>query len=207
MGTAISFAQQKGGAGKTTLLIHLARAWQLAGKSVALIDLDPQRSLTFWNSLRTDDAFYCLEGAGWRAGSDIRDTAKSYDYTLIDCPGNASDLLEAAVRESAIVLVPCQPSPLDIWASKAILKMAESEKTPAKVVLNRVPARGQQVADAITSLKEAKAQVLSAKLGNRVAFSTKVAQGQTAFEGPGKTKAKAEITAIRKEVERNLKKL
>ena len=46
MGYAITFAQQKGGAGKTTVLAHLAAAWAGAGRDVAIIDLDPQRSLT-----------------------------------------------------------------------------------------------------------------------------------------------------------------
>jgi chromosome partitioning protein len=41
MGRIITLAQQKGGAGKTTVLVHLAAAWAGAGRTVALIDLDP----------------------------------------------------------------------------------------------------------------------------------------------------------------------
>ncbi len=44
MGHVITFAQQKGGAGKTTLLARLAASWSGAGRSVALMDLDPQHS-------------------------------------------------------------------------------------------------------------------------------------------------------------------
>ena len=54
MGHAITFAQQKGGSGKTTVLAHLAAAWAEAGRTVALIDLDPQQSLTRWARLRAD---------------------------------------------------------------------------------------------------------------------------------------------------------
>lgn len=40
----IAVLNQKGGSGKTTVATHLARALQLAGYSVLLIDSDPQGS-------------------------------------------------------------------------------------------------------------------------------------------------------------------
>lgn len=46
----IVIAAQKGGAGKTTLALHLAVEYQRAGKSVALIDTDPQRSAEMWGA-------------------------------------------------------------------------------------------------------------------------------------------------------------
>lgn len=63
MGKVITFAQQKGGAGKTTMLAHLAASWAEAGRSVALIDLDPQKSLTRWAELRADPGLALLDSA------------------------------------------------------------------------------------------------------------------------------------------------
>ncbi|MHA3914852.1 ParA family partition ATPase [Halovulum sp. GXIMD14793] len=207
MGIALTFAQQKGGAGKTTLVAHLARAWQQAGKSVILIDLDPQRSLSAWNNLRGDDAFDLRQGAGWRAGPDIREANAQADIVLVDCPGNASDLLQAALRESAMVVIPCQPSALDIWATDPILEMAAKEKTAARIVLNRVPPRGTHVDDATKALKNQEAQVLKSCIGNRIVLASQMGRGQTAFEQSGKTRAKAELTALRKELDRHVKKV
>ena len=41
----IAVLNQKGGAGKTTVATHLARAFQLSGAEVLLVDSDPQGSV------------------------------------------------------------------------------------------------------------------------------------------------------------------
>ena len=52
MGNVIAVAQQKGGSGKTMLTARFAAA--LAGQArVAVLDVDPQGSLTAWGRLRS----------------------------------------------------------------------------------------------------------------------------------------------------------
>ena len=46
---------QKGGTGKTTMAVHLAVEASRSGKTVALIDLDPQASAAKWGDTRSDD--------------------------------------------------------------------------------------------------------------------------------------------------------
>ena len=74
----ITVAQQKGGAGKTTVAAHLAVAWAASGRRrVAIIDTDPQGSLTQWHKVREQrmgDAETNLTFAaisGWRVRSEI----------------------------------------------------------------------------------------------------------------------------------------
>src|ERR1700733_5167790 len=52
MAIVITVAQQKGGTGKTTLAANLAAALAPATR-VALLDIDPQKSLTRWHAIRT----------------------------------------------------------------------------------------------------------------------------------------------------------
>ena len=80
-GRVITIAQQKGGAGKTSLAVHLAGAWAAEGRSVALIDIDPQESLTQWwrqrlEGGRANSRNLSLKTlAGWRASSEVRQSS------------------------------------------------------------------------------------------------------------------------------------
>lgn len=200
MGKAITFAQQKGGSGKTTLLAHLAHAWLLQGKKVAVIDLDPQGSLTRWLALGGLPALTQVDSRDYRAGSDIRSAATTHDLVLIDCPGNASSLLDAALRVSDLVVVPCQPTAMDIWATEAVLAMARAEGTASAVVLNRIAPRGSAADNALTVLVQSGARVMSSRIGNRIAFANGLVRGSTALASPGSSAA-AEIEALRRELE------
>ena len=225
MGQAITFAQQKGGAGKTTVLAHLAAAWAEAGRSVAVMDLDPQQSLTRWAALRADPAIALLESRDYRAGGDIKAARRQHDLVLVDCPGAASSLLENAMRESDLVLAPCQPSVMDVWATGSVIETTRKLKRPLRIVINRVPARHGSVLDTARKLKrpvrillnrmpprlgsldevlaalgDARALLLATQLGNRNAYSQAVLTGRTAPEVSPRSTAAAETYGLRAEL-------
>lgn len=201
MGRIITFAQQKGGAGKTTVLCHLAAAWAESGRRVALIDLDPQRSLTRWANLRADPKLTLVDSRDYRAASDMRSAAKTHDFVLVDCPGAASNLLDNAVRESDLVIAPCQPSVMDVWATGSVIETTRKLRRPLRIVLNRVPPRHGSVDEVVAALGPAQESLLATRLGNRVAFSQAVLTGRTAPELARRSAAAAEIEALKTEVE------
>jgi chromosome partitioning protein len=200
MGNVITFAQQKGGAGKTTVLAHLAAAWAEAGRSVAIIDLDPQRSLTRWAGLREDPAITVVESKDYRAGSDMKTARRSFDFVLVDCPGAASSLLDAAIRESDLVIAPCQPSVMDIWALDTVLAAARKAKRPLRILLNRVPARLGSLEEVLSALGENRALLLASQFGNRNGFSQAMIAGRTAPELARRSTAAAETYGLRAEL-------
>jgi chromosome partitioning protein len=201
MGKVIVFAQQKGGAGKTTVLSHLAHSWTRHGAHVEMVDLDEQGSLSTWAGLNREPALTCITSKPWRAEPDIREARAHHDLVLVDCPGNVSSLLESALRVADLVIVPCQPTGLDVWATASVLETAARQGTPARVLLNRVAPRGRAVEGIIARLQELGAEVLENRLGNRVAFATGFLEGTTSLGLARKSTANDEVEAVRGEID------
>jgi chromosome partitioning protein len=205
-GIIITIAQQKGGAGKTTLAAHLALAWAAAGRRVAVIDIDPQASLSSWFRLRQQrrgDAVADIEvGAitGWRVNAEVDRQARSHDIVLIDSPPHAATEARLAVRSASLVLVPVQPSPMDLWATRATLDLARSERVPALVVLNRVPARANLTETMIAEFAALGVPLARAQIGNRVALAASLADGQGISEAAPGSRAAEEIAALAAEI-------
>jgi chromosome partitioning protein len=127
-GLVITIAQRKGGAGKTTLAAQLAIAWAKSGVRVSVLDIDPQGSLAAWVELRRARlgsnavGFDFAALPGWRAASWIEDQVRRTDLVVIDNPPHAETEAQIAVRAAGLVIIPAQPSPLDLWATEATLK-------------------------------------------------------------------------------------
>ncbi|MEZ5931880.1 MAG: ParA family partition ATPase [Alphaproteobacteria bacterium] len=209
-GKVIVIAQQKGGAGKTTLAIQLATAWEQAGKRVAMLDVDPQGSLSAWRGLRDrtvgEDTGPSVEAlSGWRLVNRLSAAANGADLVVIDSPPHAETDARAAIRTADLVVLPIQPTMLDLWATEATLDIASSEKTQALLVLNRVPPRSL-AADAVADeIKSKKWPLARARLGNRQAFAASINEGKGVVETARTSAAGKEIDAVAKEVLRKLR--
>lgn len=207
MGQVILLAQQKGGAGKTTLLTQLAAYDAGRGLSVAILDLDPQRSVTNWygqRSKRDDNTIRLIESAEWRAGSDMKEWARKVDRVYVDAPGSADTLGRGAMRSADFALIPCQPSMADAWASEATLDMAKKAGRPHALVLNRMPPRSRAADQVVEHLSGKDAPVMDARLGARSAFVEAFMQGAGVSETAKRSKAAEEIEALAKELDKKL---
>lgn len=208
----VTVAQQKGGAGKTTIAAHLAVAWAQSGQSVAVVDIDPQASLSAWWAMREEMEIPAPAGArgkgglsvhritGWRTANEVEKLARIHDVIVIDSPPHAETEAKIAVRAANLVLVPLQPSPMDFWATKATLDLAAGENTAALLVLNRVPPRARLTEAMTGKLTGLGSKVARSRIGNRVALAAALLEGLGVTEYQKGGSAAAEVRALAAEV-------
>lgn len=202
----IAVAQQKGGAGKTTLAAQLAVAWA-TNKSVALMDIDPQGSLSAWHGLRAGsdrslDNIHLSSVSGWRVATELGRLKSDFDIVLIDCPPHADTETKNAMRAAELVVIPVQPSPMDVWATAPTAEFASEQGTPVRLVLNRVPPRSRLVDAVQAMLKDKNLKLAKNHLGNRVAFAASMMEGMGVTESERTSQAAQEIRDLAKELEK-----
>jgi chromosome partitioning protein len=202
MAKVITIAQQKGGAGKTTVASHIAVALSQKGNRVAVIDIDPQGSLSYWHSIREERFGEGYTGlifnslSGWRVASEISRLKKQCDYIIVDSPPHTETEARTAIRSADLVVIPVQPSPTDLWATKATLDLAKNEKIPVMVVMNRVPANSRLAQTIAAELPE----LAKTTFGNRVLFASSLMEGRTATEMDPSSVAATEVKELVKEI-------
>ncbi len=194
----IALISQKGGVGKTTLAIHLATAFEAHGRQTLLVDLDPQTSAAEWKDARRAERPYVMAVPPSRLGKTL-ETAREHQAEVVvldTAPHSEGTALDAA-RAADLILVPCQPSIMDLRAMRKTADLLNYLKKPTYAVLNEVAPQGT-VADeagrAITA--QFGMPMCPIRLGQRVAFNRGLLTGQTAQEYEPGGKAAQEIEAL-----------
>lgn len=194
----IALISQKGGVGKTTLAIHLATAFETRGRQTLLVDLDPQTSAAEWKDARQAERPYVMAVPPSRLGKTL-ETAREHQAEVVvldTAPHSEGTALDAA-RAADLILVPCQPSIMDLRAMRKTADLLNYLKKPTYAVLNEVAPQGT-VADeagrAITA--QFGMPVCPIRLGQRVAFNRCLLTGQTAQEYEPGGKAAQEIETL-----------
>ena len=201
----ITFAASKGGVGKTTLCAALSVKAAEKHK-VAIIDLDPQASLSAWWNKRSDDTPELVEANASSLPEMIRKAdAAGFDYLFIDSPPAHVDTITVAIKNADYVLVPCQPSPVDIEAIGDTLEIIETLKKPFAFVMNRLISRTKIGEQAVLLLAN-HGKVAGIPIVQRVPFATAMTDGRTAPEVDSGKTASEEIDTLWSFVTTNLKK-
>lgn len=116
----------KGGVGKSTVAVNVARALQLRGLEVVVIDCDAQGTAQSWKASRPDGvelpAVFGVDKAS-SLESDVRRLSDSFDVAIIDGGAHLDKMHAAIIKTSDLALIPVQPSPTDIWPSEEIVNL------------------------------------------------------------------------------------
>ncbi len=195
----ITVAQQKGGAGKTTVAAQLATAMAGGGRRVACLDIDPQGTLSAWGRIRNGAGVggVTVEASqGWKLQLALQGLARAHDLVIVDSPPHAETEARVAVRNADVVVVPCQPSLLDVWAIRATLALVAAERGRAVVLWNRLPPRGRIVDEAAAALAATGGVPLAHGFGNRSAFAASMHRGAGVVEIDPRGRAASEVREV-----------
>ncbi len=201
----VVMAATKGGVGKSTLAAAFAVAAFEEGAKVALIDLDPQDSVTDWHELRGSPENPRLLAGDSLAASLATARGGGVEWVFVDTPPAILNIIEPAVRQADLVVIPVRPSPLDILAIDPIVTLCEEHKRACVFLLNQVPPRTAFAEEAAKQLKK-DGKVLGVSIASRNSFAMAMTTGKTAPEVErGDGKAREEIAAAWAAIKRLLK--
>ncbi len=187
----------KGGVGKTTVTRELAVAGALAGRRVAIADLDPQAGITGWFGRRQAATPIMVS---LPAGYDLKTLAAAgIDELLIDLPPGIPTYVAKLIVQADAVLIPCRPSPDDLSAAGGAIEMVANHPQWAFVLTQTLP-RSRLTDGALRQLAGL-GRVVPVSLGARQDYPLAAISGMAAVEFPG-TKSAEEVKQLRAYVDK-----
>ncbi|SDD24124.1 MULTISPECIES: ParA family protein [Kordiimonas] len=193
----IAVTSQKGGSGKTTLSGHLAVEAERAGAGpVALIDTDPQGSLSEWWNEREATAPAFAHTAIGSLEQDLNQLREQgFRLAIIDTPPAITRSIQAVVSRADLVIIPTRPSPHDLRAAGATVDLVERAGKPLMFVVNGATARARLTGEAAIALSQ-HGTVAPTVVHNRQDFAASMIDGRTVMEAATGGKSHQEITEL-----------
>ena len=153
----VVLASQKGGSGKSTLAVGIAIAAVENGHRVAIIDTDPQGTVSNWGRRRAAPEPYVHRlGSGIELERPLLAFRRAgFTLAIIDTPATHNALSLSAISVSNMCLIPARPSPADIEATLPTLGAVRKLGKPFAFVLNQAPPRGYRLSEAAAALNAA----------------------------------------------------
>jgi chromosome partitioning protein len=199
----IAAVNSKGGVGKTTLTSALAVRAAEDSPRVAMVDMDPQKSLVEWWKRRgKSDNPTIFEGA-FTAGDAVEAlTLDGWDYCFLDGPPAFLTLLQEMIEAADFTLIPVKASMVDLLATQDAVSLARDAQASFMCVFNDVGSRERIAEKARELLLNAEVPIAKTEVVHRISHIQAMTVGKSAAEvNSGKdSAASAEIDALWKEV-------
>jgi chromosome partitioning protein len=193
----VTLAGTKGGIGKTTLCSALAVRAAEDGQKVALIDLDPQESLSSWWTRRGRTKNPKLYEVDATTEAIELLLAERWDWAFIDTGPAKIDLIEPGIAVADLVLIPTRPSAFDIEQAAITVELCESHSKPHAFVFNHAPSGSSKLLkSSIDFLRQNGSLVLDAHVPFRAAYMAALTVGKSGPEVDKSPAARKEIDAL-----------
>jgi chromosome partitioning protein len=208
----ICTCHQKGGAGKSTIAMQLAGTLGLRGYKTLVVDADPQGTSIRWSASAPDDKPFPakvagLSAAGAKVHREVKKFSEEFEFIIVDCPPAVdSPVPESALLVSDLALIPCIPSPPDIWAANGIAGLIErisniNEILKSRLVINQIKEKtvlGRETKELLDNFGITLAQT---KLGQREVYRHSALYGTTVHHfGKQASEAIKEMESLANEV-------
>ena len=210
----IGLLNQKGGVGKTTLSVNMAHCFSKSYLkpekqfNVLVVDADPQQSVLQWSAFRDENNNLPFRVMGLPTkyiNRDLPAIAADYDFVIIDGPPRSNEIAISCIKACDVVLIPCTPSPYDIWSSSETIRIVEERMSinpnmKAFISINRRIINTAIDRDATAALADFVIPTLKNKVSQRVVFAESAAAGLTVFDVDPNGIASKEIISLCKEL-------
>lgn len=190
-------ASQKGGTGKTTLSGHLAVEAQKAGVGpVALIDTDPQGSLSnWWNARAAPEPLFVKVGPSELGKALEHLTRSGIRLAVIDTPPAITESISHVIGHADLVILPTRPSPHDLRAVGPTVDIADRQGKPVLFVVNEATQRARITGETAVALSQ-HGTVAPVTIHHRVDFAASMVDGRTVGEVTAESASAQEIQKL-----------
>ncbi|NTS75415.1 AAA family ATPase [Catenovulum sp. SM1970] len=203
---------EKGGSGKSCLAQNIAVYFaKEKDASVMLVDCDPQKTTSDWIQARHSAPnlpwINCVQLYG-KIRYELLSFENHYDYVVVDCGGQDSTTLRAAMSVASHVLLPLRPKRRDLKTLPHMEELVSScqmvnPRMIPRVVLTQCPSLPNQAGRILESKDVCRSYNLAVL--NSVTFSRNLYDdseecGESVLEIEGDSKAAQEIRNIISEI-------
>lgn len=202
----ITISHQKGGVGKSTVALNIAVELSKKHK-VAVVDLDHQRSMTIFQSIRESRGLQDLDVIITEDENSLMDIMNSFEGILIiDSGGFDSDLNRVAMIGSDMVITPVSNSLIELYGLEKFKLIIEELKAikpeiQAHILLNNISPSATTLVEELKEFllseeEEKKFNVINGIMRQRIDYRKSFEFGQSVVEMNTKSKAADEIRTI-----------
>jgi chromosome partitioning protein len=148
----LALVTQKGGSGKSTLAVGIAVAAMENGERVAIVEADPQGTISKRKERRGHPYPRVVRVADPAEIAGALVSLEGIWLTVIDTAATNNAQAMRAIARVDLCLIPVRPSPADIEAAIPTLIAIRRLNRRFAFVLNQTPPRGCRLSEAATSL-------------------------------------------------------